>query len=465
MSGRRLRLVTVLVVVFTACTSAQPSPTPSPSPAGKGKIVYLRGCCMASVIHTVDPDGSDVKQLGSYDTDWLFGPEWSPDGSTIAYSDGNGGGIFTMNADGSERTPVGGNGWSEDPAWSPDGTHIAYAQRGTAQVEGGIMVMAADGSGRTRLTSGPANDTDPTWSPDGSSILFLRHSQGEVGFFTIAPDGTNLKQLFRVKGDITSSEWLPDGSGLIFDWTGQVCRYYLSDGRVDTLFDGLDPAVSPDGTRLVWVRLTPAEPASSHYELVVSDIAGGNAATIVRCETDCRLGEPDWGPLPPAASASSPTKAGPLVDETATVPPVLPDTVNGQAKQPTDRGSNFTDGQASPGSDCCIGARYGEDQGVPTYVLVLLRRPIGQALTPSDALREFLGGNASDTHVAVVGDVAYSCSQVKTVDPSEPVTGSCVWADEALFGTLEFFDSTEPPAMWSLTAKVQQEVAGLNQSP
>lgn len=166
----------------------------------------------------------------------------------------------------------------------------------------------------------------------------------------------------------------------------------------------------------------------------------------------------------PAASVPSPTKVGPLVDETAMVPPVLPDTINGQAKQPTDQGSNFTDGQASPGSDCCIGARYGEDQGISTYVLVLLRRPIDQALTPSDALRKFLGGNASDTHVAMVGDVAYSCSQVKTVDPSEPVTGSCIWADEILFGTLEFFDSTDPPAMWSLTAKVQQEVAGLNQS-
>jgi len=265
---------------------------------------------MASVIHTVNPDGSHVRQLGSYGADWLFGPEWSPDGSTIVYADGNVGAIFTMDADGSDRASIVAgtaavHGWMQEPAWSPDGSQIAYVRRGTAQARGDVMLMAADGSEGTTLTNGPADDTDPTWSPDGSSVLFLRHGHGKVAFFTIAPDEINLQQLFRVEGTVTSPAWLPDGSGVIFVRAGQVSLYHLSDGSVEPLFEGRDPAVSPDGSQLVWVRLTPAEAGSSRYELVVSDLKGGNAATIVRCEMDCRLGEPDWSPLPSAAPSAT----------------------------------------------------------------------------------------------------------------------------------------------------------------
>lgn len=57
------------------------------------------------------------------------------------------------------------------PDWSPDGTKIAYASFATGG--GDIYVMGADGSHQTRLTTDPARDLGPAWSPNGTKIAFL----------------------------------------------------------------------------------------------------------------------------------------------------------------------------------------------------------------------------------------------------------------------------------------------------
>src|SRR5882762_3042390 len=83
--------------------------------------------------------------------------------------------IYSMNADGSGRTAL-----TTDPAddftptWSPDGSHVAFASNRTGDYE--IFVMNADGSGVTNLTNAPsANDYSPSWSPDGTKIAFTRN--------------------------------------------------------------------------------------------------------------------------------------------------------------------------------------------------------------------------------------------------------------------------------------------------
>jgi len=57
------------------------------------------------------------------------------------------------------------------PDWSPDGTKIAYASFATGG--GDVYVMGADGSHQTRLTTDPARDLGPAWSPNGTKIAFL----------------------------------------------------------------------------------------------------------------------------------------------------------------------------------------------------------------------------------------------------------------------------------------------------
>src|SRR5215218_6745597 len=141
------------------------------------------------------------------------GLDWSPDGSKIAFGahstddDGPGGGdVYVVNAaDGSGLTSLTpGLDREAEPSWSPDGSKIAFV--GCRQPAafawycyGDIWVMAADGSGRTRLTDTPYEDEEhPAWSPDGSKIAFFRAVRSEnpedetvevQGIFTMDPEG------------------------------------------------------------------------------------------------------------------------------------------------------------------------------------------------------------------------------------------------------------------------------------
>jgi Tol biopolymer transport system component len=68
--------------------------------------------------------------------------------------------VWVMNADGTnpvrltEPSPPSGA-----PDWSPDGTRIAYEQNGD------IWIMNVDGTGKIRITSGFWADGLPRWRP------------------------------------------------------------------------------------------------------------------------------------------------------------------------------------------------------------------------------------------------------------------------------------------------------------
>ncbi|MCA1701770.1 MAG: hypothetical protein LC808_00260 [Actinobacteria bacterium] len=49
------------------------------------------------------------------------------------------------------------------PDWSPDGTHIAFYREAGTNDE--IFVMNADGTGQLNVTNHPSDDGDPSWAP------------------------------------------------------------------------------------------------------------------------------------------------------------------------------------------------------------------------------------------------------------------------------------------------------------
>jgi len=135
--------------------------------------------------------------------------------------------------------------WAGAPTWSPDGRRIAFvtvpcdAQACNGPRE--VHVMNADGSGQRNLTrewglkglkGPPPPDADePTfWSPDWRRIAFLR----ERGVFHTFADGFQLRY-----ADVYVMN--SDGSG-----RRRLTRSPEMDG---------DPAWSPDGRRLAFVRV------------------------------------------------------------------------------------------------------------------------------------------------------------------------------------------------------------------
>jgi len=182
--------------------------------------------------------------------------------------------IESIEPDGSDRRTV----FGDEPmritqlAWSPDGSRIAYAN--PVLGERGIYVADADGTDAIRLTDGP-NDGHPSWSPDGSRIVFastaydptIAFCDGLPGQEFLCPtdlyamdaDGSNVTRLTSEPAAEFQPAWSPDGSRIAF-------VRVVHGETADEIFNA--PAIfamAPDGGAARQVSQTTGEWAGSDY--------------------------------------------------------------------------------------------------------------------------------------------------------------------------------------------------------
>lgn len=160
-SGEELRVLHLSGASLEALSIPGPrsKEQPSWSPDGE-RIAFLCRWETSFDLCIVNKDGSGLVRLTN-DSLFKLHPAWSPDGTTIAFTrypagrtDPTSAQIFLLNLGSRQATML---TTGMEPAWSPDGTRLVFAD------VNGLFVIRADGTNRTRLTTGLHHV--PAWRP------------------------------------------------------------------------------------------------------------------------------------------------------------------------------------------------------------------------------------------------------------------------------------------------------------
>ena len=232
-------------------TQAHPHTQPSTEPSGSGwsRAVSRRSLLQGAGVAAVA--GVGAATLGSVDhaaaaragTTTRFGTgtdfqvRVSPDGRTLATDVL--GVLWTASASGGDARRLTSNLFDiAQPDWSPDGSRIAFQSYRDGTFN--LWTITPDGTQPRQLTQGPYDHREPRWSPDGSTIAFSSDARGSYGIYAYDVATGRIRAVVDGAEEEYEPTWSPDGRRIAF---------VVADTRIDVV----DAATGGSRTTLVTV--------------------------------------------------------------------------------------------------------------------------------------------------------------------------------------------------------------------
>ncbi|MFQ5549563.1 MAG: hypothetical protein ACE5FV_14840 [Woeseia sp.] len=155
-----------------------------------GKLIMFIERGAKRDLYTADPDGSNLKQLTDTPDASEHDAHFSPDGSKLAFAVTFEGGsalevMSLETGDVSRHVSSTQNLYGLD--WSPDGTRIAFTDTPNDNPEANAELYVLDLSDAEvqRLTNDENYDHMPVWLPQGSGIMFSSYASGREEIYIL----------------------------------------------------------------------------------------------------------------------------------------------------------------------------------------------------------------------------------------------------------------------------------------
>ncbi len=222
-----------------------------------------------------DPPPGAVRLISSTKRD--TNPQFSPDGTKIAFSSARSGTfeLWVSDADGSgaERLTYFAPHNTGSPRWSPDGRHLAFDSLASGYYD--LYVVSTEAGPPRQLTTDSASDVRPSWSRDGEWVYFGSNRSEDWQVWKVPAGGGEPVQVTRNGGWEAFED--PEGRFLYYSkWrdTDGIWRIPVAGGAETKVSDrGSQAAWAParEGIYFVSSRET-ANPVLEFFDFATSSV-------------------------------------------------------------------------------------------------------------------------------------------------------------------------------------------------
>ncbi|MGD0798247.1 MAG: winged helix-turn-helix domain-containing protein [Acidobacteriaceae bacterium] len=220
-------------------------------------------------------------------------PQYSPDGSRIAFQSMRGGGRSQVWLGDAEAKQVRQltfvkRGLAGSPHWSPDGRTLEVDSNATGNYQ--IYTMDADGGRMNQLTNGTFNNFGASWSRDGRWMYFASTRTGRTEVWKMSSHGGTAVQVTHNGGEFPVES--QDGKTLYFSRilradSGSIWRMPVAGGPEEQLSDSLYRVNYAVARRGIYYMTHAGESGNSMLRFY--DYATGATSTLLP------MGRPEFG--------------------------------------------------------------------------------------------------------------------------------------------------------------------------